>query len=304
MVDGVERGRLNPVEQSSISFSAEEDAEVIEVKSTDASGDLLLATHVLSALNDAAIVSSIRLEGGQDLSLSITRRQNDANGGADLLVTFGYRETAPRRAAHLWWQRMKLRLKPEQDLSMWSGATIYILASSVLVIGLTAYLGYVRLRAPQASGPTPVSVAQAIPPTQPEKPVTQATVPPVRPSKRERSTTAAKVSAPAQTREEEAAEDLTRGGAAVPNLTFKQVKKIYIEIRGDTALRNNLVESLNSSGVVTVAVNADEADAALKIVVSQNSTSVILVNARGTILWRRHYSGANNIASDLLSELK
>jgi len=307
MVDGVERGRLNPVEQSSISFSAEEDAEVIEVKSTDASGDLLLATHVLSALNDAAIVSSIRLEGGQDLSLSITRRQNDTNGGADLLVTFGYRETAPRRAAHLWWQRMKLRLKPEHDLSMWSGATIYILAGSLVIICLTAYLGYVRLRSPQTSGPAPVSVAQAIPPTQPEKPVAQATVPAARPPKRERST-AAKVSAspaPAQTREEDAAEDLTRGGAAVPNLTLKQVKKIYIEIRGDAALRSNLVESLNSSGVVTITTNADEADAALKIVVSENSTSALLVNARGTILWRRHYSGdANNIASDLLSQIR
>ncbi|MEN3329827.1 MAG: hypothetical protein V7638_4634 [Acidobacteriota bacterium] len=66
MVDGVERGRLHPAEQSSISFSADEDAEIIEVKSTDSSGDLLLATHLLSSFKDAAIVSSIRLEGGQD----------------------------------------------------------------------------------------------------------------------------------------------------------------------------------------------------------------------------------------------
>ena len=35
MVDGVERCRLNPAEQSSISFSAQEDAETIEVKTTD-----------------------------------------------------------------------------------------------------------------------------------------------------------------------------------------------------------------------------------------------------------------------------
>ena len=85
MVDGVERGRLNPAEQSSISFSAEEDAEIIEVKTTDPHGDLLLATHLLTSFGtnaqDTAIVSSIRLEGGQDLSLSITRRQNEANGG-------------------------------------------------------------------------------------------------------------------------------------------------------------------------------------------------------------------------------
>ena len=85
IVDGVERGRLNPAEQSSISFSADEDAEIIEVKTTDSSGDLLLATHLLTSLGkdtpDATIVSSIRLEGGQELSLSITRRPVEANGG-------------------------------------------------------------------------------------------------------------------------------------------------------------------------------------------------------------------------------
>lgn len=301
MVDGVERGRMNPAEQSSISFSADEDAEVIEVKSTDSSGDLLLATHVLSSINDAAIVSSIRLEGGQDLSLSITRRQND------LLVTFGYRETSPRRAALLWWQRMRLRHRPEQG--MWSGATAYILAGSVLIICLAAYLAYVRLRSPQINEPAQTSVAQSIPPIQPEKPVAQATVP-VRRSKPERSPVA-KVSsspAPAPRGDEEAAEDLTRSGAVVPNLTLKQVKKIYIEVRGDAALRNSLVESLNSSGVVTVATNADEADAALKILVSENGMSAQLVNARGTILWPRdrghRYSNTSDIVKDLLSKIK
>src|SRR6185369_14317921 len=142
MVDGVERGRMNPAEQSSISFSAEENAEIIEVKSTDSSGDLLLATHVLSSFSDAAIVSSIRLEGGQDLSLSITRRKIEANGGADLLVEFGYRETAPRRAARLWWHRQKLRQDPNSR-SVWSGARIYVLAGGALVIFLTSYLAYV-----------------------------------------------------------------------------------------------------------------------------------------------------------------
>jgi len=286
MVDGVERGRLNPAEQSSISFSAEEDAEVIEVKSTDSSGDLLLATHVLSSFNDAAIVSSIRLEGGQDLSLSITRRQND------LLVTFGYRETAPRRAASLWWHRQKLRFRPEQ--SMWSGATVSILAGSVLVICLLSYLAYVRSH--QTNGPAPTIVAHNIQPTQPEKPVAQATVPARRPKPAKVFTSPA----PAPPRD-----DMTRGGGnAVPNLRLKEVKKIYIEIRGDAALRNDLVESLNSSGVVTAAPNADEADAALKIVVSQNGMSAVLVNARGTVLWpkdrRRRYSSTSDIIKDLL----
>ena len=40
---------MNPAEQSSISFSVEEDAEIIEVKTMDPGGDLLLATHLLTS---------------------------------------------------------------------------------------------------------------------------------------------------------------------------------------------------------------------------------------------------------------
>lgn len=287
MVDGVERGRLYPAEQSSISFSADEDAEIIEVKSTDSSGDLLLATHLLSSFSDAAIVSSIRLEGGQDLSLSITRRQIDANGGGELLVKFGYRETAPRRAARLWWHRQRLRLRPEEDpnsRSMWSGARIYILVGGALVIFLTSYLAYVMLRSRQTSGPAETSIAQTISPG--PTPVVQAINPPVttKPTPKKRST-------PAKKPNEDAGDSL-RSSNAVPNLKLSEVKKIYIEIRGDASL-DELRERLNSSGIVTATTNAEEADAALKIV----GTSAILVNARGTVLWRGHIK-------DLLTDIR
>jgi len=286
MVDGVERGRMNPAEQSSISFSAEENAEIIEVKSTDLSGDLLLATHVLNSFSDAAIVSSIRLEGGQDLSLSITRRQIEGNGGADLLVKFGYRETAPRRAVRLWWHRQKLRQDPNSR-SMWSGA---LLAASVLVaILLTSYLAYVMLRPHPGNEVAQTSVVQTTPPG--PTPAAPASIPPVtnKPTPKKR---------PAKIPNEEVA-DAVRSSNAVPNLKLSEVKKIYVEIRGDAPnnLRTNIIESLNSSGLVTTA-SADEADAALKIVVSQTSTSAQLVNARGTVLWR----GRN--VKDLLSEIR
>jgi len=113
----------------------------------------------------------------------------------------------------------------------------------------------------------------------------------------------------ARAKPSEDVDDAVRSGVVVPNLTLKEVKKIYIEIRGGE-LPRNLIERLNSSGVVVVTSNADDADAALKIVVSQNSTSVLLVNARGTVLWPKHfYSGepskvASEIVKDLLSEFK
>lgn len=332
MVDGVERARLNPVEQSSISFSIEEDAEVFEVKALDQHGDLLLATHLLTSFGKEALVTSIRLEGGQELSLSITRRQGAANGEADLFVTFGYRETNPWRAARLWWQGLSLRFAPEQDSGgLWAGTRIsrYILAGIVLVVCLTGYLAYVRLRSRQTSEPVQTSSVQTTPVREDavspvaeatKSPNTEAVPQPTRRAKNDR-TSKANVSAPspdapAQDREEDVAEDATRSGSVVPNLTLREVKKVYVAIRGDTSneLRNNLIASLNSSRMVA-ATGAEEGDAALKIVLSQTGpqieASAQLVNARGAVLWRGagRYSGdvtkvVSEIVKDLLSEIR
>jgi hypothetical protein len=147
-------------------------------------------------------------------------------------------------------------------------------------------------------------------------------------SKNDRSTAAKApgtpgADAPAKTRDEDVA-DVTRSGNVVADLRLKEVKKVYIEMRGDAAfnqLRSNLVNSLGSSGVVTIATDAEEADAALKIVMSQTSAggpqveSALLVNARGTVLWpkagrsARRYSGEtakvlSEIVKDLLSEIR
>ena len=130
--------------------------------------------------------------------------------------------------------------------------------------------------------------------------------------------------APAQPRDEDVAAEVTRSSSVVADLRLKEVKKVYIEMRGDAAfnqLRSNLVESLGSSGVVAAATDADEADASLKIVFSQSSAggpqieSALLVNARGTVLWpkagqsARRYSGEttkvlSEIVKDLLSEIR
>jgi len=319
MVDGVERGRLNPAEQSSISFSAEEDAEIIEVRTTDSSGDLLLATHLLTSFGkEAHNAASIRLEGGQDLSLSITRRQIEANGANELLVTFGYRETNPRRAAQLWWQRLSLRVSLDQISAR------HIVAGCVaVVICLASYLVYVRLGSHQEpSTSVPPQVNNRI--NEPEKAAVIATEPkvgqkvsqPRRPARSNRSTAAKVATSP----DEDVSDDATRSGSVVASLKLSEVKKVYVEVRGDAALnefRSNLVESLRSSGMVAASTNAEEADAALKIVVSQTGSqleaSAKLVNARGTVLWpkagTRRYSGeitkvVSEIVKDLLSEIR
>jgi hypothetical protein len=304
LVDGVERGRLNPAEQSSISFSVEEDAEIIEVKAMDQHGELLLATHLLTSFAEDAYVSSIRLEGGQQLSLSITRKEP----GDNFLVTLGYEETNVRRAARLWWQRHGLSLSAEQGLN----PARYILVGSALVICLASLLVYVRLKSRPTIGPAQINIAQTtttpvVPqPSVPEKAAVKPAEPkPPRRPRTERSTTAKVTSSPdtSQPRDEDV--DVTRSAAVVPNLKLSEVKKVYVEIRGNAELRTKIVESLGSTGVVAP-TNADEADAALKIVISQTSTSAQLVNARGTILWRstRHYSGeSGKVVSEIVKDL-
>ena len=322
MIDGVERCRLNPLEQSSVSFSTEENAELIEVKTTDQQGDLLLATHLLTSgvnAHDAASVFSIRLEGGQELSLSITRRTTEANADAGLLVKFAYRETNRRRAARLWWQRHGLRLNPWQGGVLWADARIYIFAGSVAVIGVLTFLAITRLGSRQTIAPVPTEVVEANPAnsSEPEKPITQST-PAVKPKhSTAKPAPAPRANVPPPPARGEAADvDVTRSVAAVPNLKLSEVKKIYLEIRGAGAdeLRKKFVERLGSSGVLAIASNADDADAALKIVVSQTGSrieaSAQLVNARGTVLWpkggARHYSGdiVSGVVNDLSSMIR
>lgn len=339
MVDGIERGRLNPAEESSISFSAGEDAELIEVKSTDSSGDLLLATHLLTAggKDDDTVVASIRLEGGQHLSLSITRRAIDANGGGDLLVKFGYQETRLRRAVRLWWQRFGLRRSAEEGVS-WGEAGVprYVLAgSAVVVICLASYFGYVTLKSRETDVPVQPSVAQTTSTVKDPAPVhsipatpepERVASPPARRNERSAATKAPATASsspraidPSPAGEEAVADDLMRSGSVVPNLTLREVKKVYIDLRGDTVLRNEFIENLNASGVVAASTDAVEADAALKIVVGDNSGTpqfeAQLVNARGTMLWpktgrrARRYSGdttkvVSEIVRDLVSEIR
>ena len=144
----------------------------------------------------------------------------------------------------------------------------------------------------------PAEVRTEVPITEPIKAPAKAT-----PLAKNNRPTPAKVPS-SDTRDEDVAADETRSANAVANLKLSEVKKIYIEIRGDAALRSNLIESLGSSGVVVPTTNADEADAALKIVVSQTRTSARLVNARGTILWSKTGRSVSELIKDLLSDIR
>lgn len=158
MVDGVERATLDPAERSTLRLSIKEDAELIEIRTTEKNGALLLATHLLTdhedSQRDGSITSSILLEAGQKLSLTVARRQNAATGAASLLIDFKYKETDPVRAIQLFSRRLSFRLFPPRrsadQQSIWSpkvsARQVFAFACCLLAICATGYLAYLRLR--------------------------------------------------------------------------------------------------------------------------------------------------------------
>jgi hypothetical protein len=370
VVDGVERATLDPARQSGVRFSAGEDAEIIEVKTADPSGDLLLATHLLAAHqweHTRPHTSSIRLEGGQELSLSIRREEKTATGAAELLVDFRYRETDPRRAAHLFLLRLGLlpRLQNFWGL-MGAGFTARrALALGVALVCVLGYLGYLTLKPGPTRRPPAVSGAPAPPdqgslasggaesaagvggqadvtPAAPEaakggerpalatksKRPAPRTLSPRRPTEGEVNvgrTSIAENNSNGGADEAGAAEEsgVTRsGGPNVRGLALGEMRKVFLDVRGEGALdelRGELIRGLSSSGVLVVAANAEEADAALKISVARAAgpgveVTARLVNARGEVVWPRaargsRYSGAAakvlpELLRDLLTEAK
>lgn len=151
IVDGVERATLDPVRASSVNFSSEEGAELIEVRTADSKGDLLLATHLLGAhdgTHDARPhTSSIRLEGGQELLFSIRQRENAATGAAEWLVDFRYRETSFRRALRLFLLRQGLFNGVANSRTLLGNLSpgLALVCGAALVCVL-AYLVYLGLR--------------------------------------------------------------------------------------------------------------------------------------------------------------
>jgi hypothetical protein len=110
VVDGVPRARIDVESTTRVSLDINENAELVEVYATGEQSDLLLATHLLSGDYDDKTgkleKAAIRLEGGQEISFSVSRVPTE--GSADLMsLEVAYRETAPLRASALSLLRLR-----------------------------------------------------------------------------------------------------------------------------------------------------------------------------------------------------
>ena len=107
LADGVERARLNLNRERRVKLDLERETELIEIWTADETGDLLLASHLLSYQEpDAArpLQASIVLEGGQKLSMLISPSM-DASAA---IVEIRYQETNPiKRASVFFGQRLE-----------------------------------------------------------------------------------------------------------------------------------------------------------------------------------------------------
>lgn len=104
LVDGREQARLRPSRSGSTRFEIESDAELIEVRSMVNGDDLLLASHLFthdeSAIDRDPDVTSIVLEGGQKVAITVTPTQD----ASQAIVDVAYRETALVRLASLYFK--------------------------------------------------------------------------------------------------------------------------------------------------------------------------------------------------------
>lgn len=106
LVDGREQARLTPSRSGSARFELEADAELIEVRSIINGVDLLLASHLFThdeSTNDREPdVTSIVLEGGQKVAITVTPTRDASKA----IVDVTYRETALGRVASLYLKRL------------------------------------------------------------------------------------------------------------------------------------------------------------------------------------------------------
>lgn len=183
VVDGIEHARFDPKQTRCLQFCLEGEAELIEVRTSKHGRELLLATHLLNRTADGegfeSSERSIVLEGGQRLSIAVSPSKNVGKAVVDLT----YRETAPLRAASLYFRQLLgpvfadswSTVSHQNRLNGLTGSRLLISALVCLLLA-TCFVGiarYVRTRG-TADHPLAAGDKQAVTPAEKEASVTQA----------------------------------------------------------------------------------------------------------------------------------
>lgn len=321
MVDGNEFARFDPTETGSTHFNLNDDADLIEVRSCDDTGEeILLALHPLAyAETDDKVEpadTAITLEGGQKISIVVSRRSSESRA----TVEVRYLETSPFHAASLFFHQLARSMSGSSSQIVWNGSRIFVSALAVLLItiGVVAIIKYVRQgstpadeqnqlatspsmgtdkeRASQAgtsaTDSNKTSHGEKVSPKQPQ----------LVPSPKTETTARNSAQRGPETRTPQ--ETATQGDSETRSLNARRtavplsaVKKIYIQILGDNiskeTMQKALVEKFGSRGRITVVSNENRADALLEVSVTKSNSAqaegveviVQLINIRGQAIW-------------------
>ena len=318
LVDGNEQAQLDVRRDGNVRFPIEDGAEVVEVRTDDGGADMLLAVHLL-ALDEAsngrgARKRSIVLEGGQELSFSVTRSRDSVG---EAVVDVAYRETSPVRAASLSLRRLGYRASDSFRVERWGGSSILkpalALAFIILCAAMVVFYLQSRKSAPAlgeaANQPALFVPGENSPPAPSVNPPSvvenqNAPGPSREQNQRSRERVPNAAAAPqiaklveAPPSENALAEDEATRALRVEWIaaSLSAVKRIYVESTGDEALcyevRGALISALQPGARFAIVTSLDDADAVLKTSVrreqSKGKVLVIarLVNANGEVIW-------------------
>ena len=338
IVDGNECAAFDLNQTRSTRFHLDSDAELIEVRSQDDTGEeVSLAVQPL-AYDDYQVQSantSITLEGGQKISFVISPVSGDSGATVDI----AYGETNRFRAASLWFHQLARSMSSNAPGKVWSDRRILAPALAVLVlaIGLIAVIEFAGKKNAPASPNQVTTSQQTGAPSGSEIPATgNAGTESNKTSNAEDTSrqrrqgvgpspttgnTARQLAQPGpETKTETTTETETRSMKKLRTAPLSAVKKVYIQVGGDEisshSLRETLSEKLISGNRIIVVGNQDEADALLEISVMKSAGAepdtirvvVQLINARGEVIWpnanSRKYKGSTfDVSSKIVKGL-
>jgi hypothetical protein len=136
-VDGAQVATIDLTRQTSASFQVDDTAELIEVVTRDAAGDLLLATHLLTideATGSVPPQFGIQLEGGQRLVFKLSSPPPGADPTGRTVIEVSYSESSLLSAVALAARRF---LAPILDAVRLGRPRALIISRPLLAAGLT-----------------------------------------------------------------------------------------------------------------------------------------------------------------------
>ena len=296
-VDGIERALIDLHQQRTARFSIASNAELIEVRTVDGEGELLLAAHLLGGDDDSRAGSSrsIVLEGGQRITFDLGHPSGVTRPADEMVVDVRYQEERAGRALALTLGRW-LTLAGERTSAgsssrgqAWRRGFGF---AAIILLALTffLYLQYRRSPSPESAKqdqvtPTPEQDQRPDPPDlaprQAATPDVNQPQPPGIKKRRpmlpndtlaERHPEEGPVN-PTRTPQPELTgdpSDATRSTTPPPaGATLQQVKLLHVEVLGDEPLARRIKEALGaglvSSNRFGVTDRRENADALLKV---------------------------------------